>query len=67
MTVIIEFFKQNIGTVAVLAILAAILVLIAVRMIRRRLRGGSGCGCGCSDCPMSGRCHANTENKEQKF
>ena len=63
MGIIFEFLKQNIGTIAVLLILAGILSLVLVRMIRDKKRGVSACSCGCSSCPMSGKCHANDKSE----
>ena len=63
MGIIFEFLKQNIGTIVVLAILAAILSLVVLRIIRDKKRGVGACSCGCSNCPMSGKCHANDNPK----
>ena len=46
----------NLPTVIIAAVLAALLLAVAVRGVRRRRRGGSGCGRGCSGCPYAARC-----------
>ncbi len=48
--------SENIGTIAVLVILAVISALIVWRIIKNKKEGKSSCGCGCSNCPMSGEC-----------
>ena len=66
MAAIIEFFAANLGTIAVLLILAAILTPIAVNVVKNKKKGVSACGCGCSSCPYSGRCHAEAEKSSEK-
>ena len=66
MAAIIEFFAANIGTIAVLLVLFAVLALIAVRIIRNKKKGVSPCSCGCASCPYSGRCHAEAEKSSEK-
>lgn len=66
MAAIIEFFAANLGTIAVLLILAAILTPIAVKIIKDKKKGASACGCGCSSCPYSGKCHAEANKSSEK-
>ena len=66
MAAIIEFFAANIGTIAVLLILAAILTLVAVNIVKNKKKGASACGCGCSSCPYSGKCHAEANKSSEK-
>ena len=66
MVAIIEFFTANIGTIAVLLILAAILTPIAVNVVKNKKKGVSSCGCGCSTCPYSGKCHAEANKNSEK-
>ena len=66
MAAIIKFFTANIGTIAVLLVLFAVLALIAVRIIRNKKKGVSPCSCGCSSCPYSGKCHAQTNNSSEQ-
>ena len=65
MAAIIEFFAANLGTIAVLLILAAILTPIAVKIIKDKKKGASTCGCGCSTCPYSGKCHAEADKSPE--
>lgn len=66
MAAIINFFTANIGTIAVLLVLFAVLALIAVRIIRNKKKGVSPCSCGCASCPYSGKCHAQANNSSEQ-
>ena len=66
MAAIIKFFTANIGTIAVLLVLFAVLALIAVRIIRNKKKGVSPCSCGCASCPYSGKCHAQANNSSEQ-
>ena len=66
MAAIIKFFTANIGTIAVLLVLFAVLALIAVRIIRNKKKGVSTCSCGCASCPYSGKCHAQANNSSEQ-
>lgn len=61
----LEFLKNNAGNIIIIAILAIIVFLIIRRMVKAKKQGKSscGCGCGCGSCPMSDKCHGETENK----
>ena len=63
MGAIIEFLKNNAGTLAVALVLTAVIVLIAVRIVKNKKNGKSTCSCGCSNCPMSASCHGKSEKK----
>ena len=63
MGAIIDFFKNNAGTLAVALVLTAVVALIAIRMVKNKKSGKSTCGCGCSTCPMSEKCHGKSEKK----
>jgi len=54
----LEFLKDNIATIIILAILALIVSLIVIKMIKNKRNGVSSCGCGCSTCPMGGKCNS---------
>lgn len=45
------------GTVIVGAILAAILIAVAVKLIKDKKKGRSSCGSNCAHCAMAGKCH----------
>ena len=66
MATIINFFTANIGTIAVLLILVALLTPIVVKIVKDKKKGASTCGCGCSSCPYSGKCHAEAEKSPDK-
>ena len=50
---------QNIGTVGVCILLAAIVTLIVVGMVRDKKMGKSSCGSSCGCCPMRESCHSS--------
>jgi hypothetical protein len=51
-----EFITQNIGTIAVLIVLAVIVGLVIFKMRKDKKEGKSGCGCGCGGCAMKDSC-----------
>ncbi len=53
----LDWLANNIGTIVVTIILAAIVAVIVYRMVKDKKKGKSSCGCGCANCPMSGKCH----------
>ncbi len=59
----LEFIQNNIGTLAVGAVLLAIIAAAAWRVISDKRKGRSSCSCGCSGCPNAGLCHAAADNK----
>ena len=56
----LDFIKNNIGSIVVLVIVVALLAFLTVSIIRSKRRGSS-CSCGCSGCPMSARCSMKKE------
>lgn len=46
----LSWIGENLGTILVGLILAAVVAGILVRMIRNRKKGKSSCGCGCASC-----------------
>lgn len=48
---------ENLGTIIIGAILAAVVAAVIVHMIRNKKKGRSSCGCGCSSCAINGTCH----------
>ncbi len=54
----LSVFSDNIGTIAVLAVLVAVVVLIVWKMVKDKRNGKGSCGGGCVGCPMSGKCHS---------
>lgn len=52
-----SWLGNNVGTIAVAAVVACMLVALAVKLIRDKKNGKSGCACGCSGCAMKDKCH----------
>lgn len=52
-----DWLINNIGTIVVAVVVAAIVGLIVFNRVRKKKNGQSTCGCGCSDCPMKNKCH----------
>ena len=53
----VQFIVDNLGTIAVGAIVALVIGVVAFIMIRDKAQGKSSCGGGCAGCPMSDKCH----------
>ena len=53
----LQWIEQNLGTIAITAVLIVSVTSILVHEIRRKKRGKSSCGCGCEHCAMHGECH----------
>lgn len=51
------FFAANWGSVLIGTLVAAVIVLIVVKLVRNKKKGKTSCGCGCDHCPSSGMCH----------
>ena len=51
-----DFIIQNMGTIAVLLVLAVIVGLIVNKLCKDKKSGKGGCGCGCSGCAMKDSC-----------
>ncbi len=56
-----DFITQNMGTIAVLAVLALIIGLIIRKMRKDKKEGKSSCGCGCEGCAMKDACHSQNK------
>ena len=56
---VIEWLSANVGSIAVGALLLAVVVAIVVSKIINRKKGKSSCGCGCASCALAGQCHAS--------
>ncbi|MCD7812257.1 MAG: FeoB-associated Cys-rich membrane protein [Ruminococcus sp.] len=55
----LDFLKENIGTIIVGLIVFAIVALVVIKMVRDRKQGKSSCGCGCEHCQNSQSCHGS--------
>ena len=50
----LNWISQNLGTIVVGFVIAAIAAAIVVKIVRDKRKGKSaGCGCGCESCPKS--------------
>ena len=61
-----DFITQNMGTIAVLLLLAVIVGLIINKMRKDKKSGKGGCGCGCNGCPHANACQTARENKTKE-
>ena len=52
-----SWIAENLATIIICVVLAAVVSLIVAKMIRDKKKGKTSCGCGCSGCAMSGSCH----------
>jgi len=57
------WLAENVGTIAVGALLIVIFGAIVMKLIKNKKEGKSSCGCGCSDCAMRGQCHPAKKEK----
>ena len=55
----IDFIKNNLGSIIVFLVLALIITLIIIKIIKDKKAGKTGCGCGCANCENSSYCHKN--------
>lgn len=53
----LNFLISNGSTILVGAVVLAVIVLVAAKMIWDKRNGKSSCGCNCGDCPSNGACH----------
>ena len=53
----LAFIGDNLATVLVCLVLAAIVAAIIVKLVRDKRKGKSNCGCNCAHCAMAGSCH----------
>lgn len=58
----INFVSQNLGTIVVGAAVLALVVFLALKLVKDKKAGKSGCSCGCSSCPMSTQCGKKENN-----
>ena len=59
----LTFLSENVGSIAVLAVLLLTVALVVVVLIRKKRRGGCSCGSGCGACPMARKCHERKPKK----
>lgn len=49
---------NNISTIIICAVLAAVVIMIVMSMVKNKKQGNSSCGCGCKNCAMQNSCHS---------
>ena len=54
----LDLLRANLPTILAGAIVAAIFIAVAAKLIYDRLHHKSACSCGCSGCPCAGACHS---------
>lgn len=59
-----EFFANNLSTIIISMVIAAVVVLIIRGMIKDKKSGNGTCGCGCAGCPSMGVCQAKISKKQ---
>ena len=62
--IFMSFITENLGTIAVLLVVIAVVGLIVYKMYKDKKAGKSSCGCKCSGCANAGACHASREKKD---
>ncbi|MEF9939884.1 MAG: FeoB-associated Cys-rich membrane protein [Clostridium sp.] len=58
-----DFFVNNLSTIIVGILVAALLLAVVIKMIKDKKQGKSSCGCHCSGCPGAGTCHSDQSSK----
>lgn len=51
---------DNLVTIIICAVLAAVVIAIIRGMVNDHKKGKSSCGCNCASCPMGGSCHSHS-------
>ncbi|MBQ5761623.1 MAG: FeoB-associated Cys-rich membrane protein [Clostridia bacterium] len=59
----LKWIENNIASIIVLLVVAAVISLIVVKIISDKRRGKSSCSCGCGGCALKDSCHA----KEKEY
>lgn len=52
-----NMFAESVGTIAVAAVLLAVVIFIIHRLKKDKAEGKSSCGAGCANCALHGKCH----------
>ncbi len=62
-----SWLSENIGTLVIVFVLAAVVALIVKHMKKDKAQGKSSCGCNCAHCALHGTCHsANAKGVKKK-
>ena len=59
-----EWIVANIGTIAVSAVLAGVLIAVIILLVKRKKQGKTSCSCGCSGCANAQYCHSAKESEK---
>ena len=59
-----QFIIENLGTIAVLLVVAVISGFATYSVIKNRKKGCSSCGGSCGNCSMACTCHPQNEEKK---
>ncbi len=62
----LAWFSENLGTIIVSLVLAAVVAFVIYTMIRDKRAGKSTCSHSCGSCGMSGECHKRAEEFKRK-
>ena len=58
----LAWLSENLATIIICVVLAAIVSAIIVYLVENKKKGKSSCGGNCGHCPMAGKCHEHAEN-----
>lgn len=61
----IDFLKDNIGTIVTGLVVLGVVILIVMNMRKDKKQHKSSCGCNCAGCAMAGSCHSNKKTNNQ--
>ncbi len=59
----LSWIVSNLATIAICAVLAAVVICIIIKLRRDKKKGRSACGCGCGGCAMKDKCHGADKKK----
>ena len=59
----LQFIVNNLGNIAVSAILLFVVGGVIYYMVKEKKQGKSSCGCNCSGCAMKDACHSGHNGK----
>lgn len=62
----IDFLRDNLGTIIIALILALIVAAIIRKLILDRRQGKSQCSFGCEGCPSASICHSDKQKINSK-
>ncbi len=60
------WLSENLATLVGALAVAAVLALVAWKIVRDHRRHKGGCGGGCGSCPNAGFCHPDAQSAEHR-